>query len=329
MHKVVNICKRKIHVFNHLIVMNERSMIQCDHYDSEIHVGELPVRVLTNIILHRFENIYPDFEDDIKAEIAFNGFKVGIKYCTHRTNITECAGISPDRHIELYENFNQYLWCICYSLFVLYDKMVLNPNNYDPAIEDEHVQKAMNVFISGCSLLDAYETSQFFILPNPEKYNKDDKNYIEHTNEIYVDAMTFILLHEFAHQYYKHVEYDSNSEDSKKEEYDADEYAIDKMKPKFSLKGGGSFKFGIIAGISSLIIWDKSLSGGDKHPDNDERLKAAMNQLDLPEIHTLWGVGSLAFRLWAKKYDIEINLPPVVANHKELFDLILEEIKGN
>lgn len=311
--------------------MNDYFRIQCDHYDSEIHIGELPVRVLNNIILHRFENIHPDFKDDLISEIVYNGFNPVIKFNFNREKINESALITlnkltNDRQIQLYENFNQYLWCICYSLFVVFDTYVY-PSEYDPT--NEYFLKAINVFNSGCSLLETYETSQFFILPNPEKYNKDDKSYIEKANEIYVDAMTFILLHEFAHQHYKHVEYDSNSEDSKKEEYVADEYAIDYISTNFSSENGKSYKFGIVAFISSLIIRDNSLSGGTTHPDNDERLKAAMNQLDLSEIDNLLGVGGLAFRLWAMRYNKEINMPPIVANYKELFKLILEEVKDN
>lgn len=72
---------------------------------------------------------------------------------------------------------------------------------------------------------------------------------------------------------------------------------------------------------------DKSLSGGDTHPDTDERLKVAMEKLKLPELDNLWGIASLTFRLWAIKYNIEIKLPAVVDNYKQLFELTLDEVK--
>lgn len=308
-----------------------------DFYNPATHKGDLPVRVLPYNFLDWFENITPDFKDESKGEIDFNGFKAGIQYHIDRTKITECACINSSRQIELYENFNQYLWCICYSLFVLFDEGIQKPmlagqytGKFD--FENPFIRRGVDLFNNGFDLLHTYKDWQFFQLPNPEKYNEYEKYYIERTNGMFTAAMTFILLHEFAHQYLGHFDYCTTSDELKKDEYAADDFAIDKISYNFSSDRGATFKSGIVAGICSLIFRDKSLSGGDTHPDTDERLKVAMGKLQLKELDNLWGIASLTFRLWAIKYNIELELPPIVDSYKHLFELTLEkigEIKNN
>jgi hypothetical protein len=302
-----------------------------DFYNPTTHKGDLPVRVLPYNFLDWFETITPDFKEEAKGEIDFNGLKAGIAYHIDKSHITECACINGNRQIELYENFNQYLWCICYSLFVLFDESIQKPmlaGNYTGKFDfdNPYVRRAVDVFNNGFDLLTTYKDWQFFQLPNPEKCNEYDKFYIERTNGIFTAAMTFILLHKFAHQYHGHLEYDPTSEESKKDEYAADDYAIDKISYNFSSERGATFKFGIVAGICSLILLDKSLSGGETHPDTDNRLKVALEKIRLEELDNLWGVASLTFRLWASKYNIELDLPPIVDSYKHLFELTLEKV---
>ena len=306
-------------------------MEEFDFYNPAIHKGELPVRVLPYNFLDWFENITPNFKEEAKNEIDFNGLKAGISYHINRSHIIECACINADRRIELYENFNQYLWCICYSLIVLFDESMQKPmlakkNTGKFDFENPKVSKAIDVFNNGFDLLITYKDLQFFKLPNPEKYNEYDKFYIERTNGVYTAAMTFILLHEFAHNYYGHLDYQT-SKDSKKDEFNADAYAIKKISHNFSSERGATYKFGIVAGISSLIILDKSLSGSDTHPDTDERLKVALEKMLLDDFDNLWGVASLTYILWSLKYNIELNLPLIIDSYKDLFELILEKIE--
>jgi len=314
-------------------MIKEEKMIQYDFYNPMTHKGDLPVRVLKFNFLDWFKNITPDFKEDVKTEIYYNGFKAGIQYHTNRTKITEIAHINSSKQIELYENFNQYLWCICYSLVVVFDESIQKPiiekkytGKFD--LENPFVKQAIAVLNNGFDLLQTYKDWQFSQLPNPEKYNEYDKYYIEKTNGIYTAAMTFILLHEFGHQYYEHLTYyPENAEEFKTEEYKADEYAIDKISQNFSSERGITFKCGIIAGISSLILLDESLSGGDTHPDTDERLKKAIEKIKLEDIDNLWGIASLTFRFWAIKYNVEIEYPQTVESYKELFTITLDKIK--
>src|SRR5690606_10847679 len=111
----------------------------------------------------------------------------------------------------LFENYNQFLWACAYSFLVIFDEGVQKPtlagtfmgNFLDTS--NPYINKALELFRAGLSLFESYREEVFYRLPNPEKYNDYDKFYIERASGIYTAAMTFILLHEFGHQYYGHV----------------------------------------------------------------------------------------------------------------------------
>jgi hypothetical protein len=303
-----------------------------DFYNPKIHKGNLPVRVLPYNFIDWFENVTPNFKEETKAEIDYNGLKAGLIYHINNSPITEIACINGDRKIELNENYNQYLWSICYALFIIFDESIHKPitagtytGNLD--LSNPYVKKANDLFNSAMGLLKLYQDKVFFSLPNPEKYNNTDQYYIERTNGIYSAAMTFILLHEFGHQFYGHLDYSPTNDESKKDEYLADDFAIDKISYNFNSTKGTTFKFGIIATLCSFIFLDNSLSGGDSHPDIDARLTNAMEKLELDELDNMWGFASLAFRIWANHYKIELDLPLEVDNYKQLYYLTITEVR--
>ncbi len=307
-------------------------MKQFDFYNPLTHKGFLPIRVLAYNALDWFENISIDFKTEILEEIKYSGLQPGIEYRIETTPIHTSAEITPENKIILYENFNQFLWCLCYSLITLFDESIHKPTlqgKYDGKfnLENPYVRRSIDVFNNGFSLFKAYRETVFFSLPNPEKYNEFDKFYIEKANGVYTAAMAFFLLHEFGHQYYKHPEYipESNVQ-SKNEELSADEYAFDKMKSQFNEEKGYTNKCGIISGLTSLIFFDKTLSGGANHPDPDSRIKKLIEGMELNELDNLWGIASLSFRLWAIQYNINWELPKKVQNYKELFYISLNKV---
>ncbi len=305
-----------------------------DFYNPTTHKGNLPVRVLPYNFIDWFENVTPDFKDETKAEIDYNGLKAGLIYHISNGPISDIPSLNGDRRIELNENYNQYLWSICYALSVLFEEIIHKPKTagtYTGKLDlsNPFVKKATDLFKCGMGLLREYQEEEFFALPNPEKYIETDQYYVERTNGIYTAAMTFILLHEFGHQFYGHLDYIPTSAESKKEEFIADEFAIDKIAYNFKSEKGTSYKFGIIATLSSFMLIDDSLSGGDTHPDIDDRLTAAMEKLDLGELDEMWCVASLACRLWASHYKIVLDLPQTVNNYRQLYYLTIAEMRNS
>jgi hypothetical protein len=303
-------------------------------YNPTTHKGNLPVRVLPYNFIDWFENVTPDFRDETKAEIDYNGLKAGLIYDIGIGPVSKIPCLNDNRQIELDETYNQYLWSICYALSVLFEETVIKPKaagTYTGKLDlsNPFVRKATDLFKCGMGLLRKYQREEFFALPNPEKYIETDQYYIERTNGIYTAAMTFILLHEFGHQFYKHLDYTPTSAESKKEEFIADEFAIDKIAYNFKSEKGTSYKFGIIAALCSFMFIDDSLSGGDSHPDIDDRLTVAMEKLDLGEFDDMWCVASLACRLWASHYEIVLDLPEEVDNYRQFYYLTMEEMRDS
>lgn len=306
-------------------------MTKITHYKAGVHRGYLPVRVLPYNFAEWFFNISPDFKDEFNFEVISNNLQDKLSINIQKSKITDFAYVDKINGIVVYENFNQYLWCICYSIFVIFDEGIQKPSingSFNGIIDMTNIltKRAFDLFSHSFSLFDNFNSDNFYTLPNPEVYDEKEQYYVERANGIYSAAMVFVLLHEFGHQYYGHNTYYPNNEQSKDEEYLADDFAYDKMAEHFYLTEGTTYKFGIIAAIGSLILSDNSAKGGDRHPDPDQRLLRQIEKMKLDEINNLWGVSSVLLYLWEKKYSKKVSDSYVFDNYKEMFYHILCKI---
>lgn len=304
-----------------------------DFYNALIHQGYLPVRVLGYNYVDWFLNVTPEFKNEFEYEVNSNDLKKSIKYNIIRKPIVDIAHINDKHEIEIFENYCQFLWSCSYSFFVIFDEGVHKPtlnktftgNFLD--VSNNYINTAVEHFRSGFSLFKSYREDIFYRLPNPEKYDDNNKFYIERTSGIYTAAMTFILLHEFAHQYYGHVITPADDEQSKKDEYLADEYAFDQMSTHFENEDGQTYKCGILVGLCSLTFIDGSLRGGNRHPDPDDRILNLIEKMNLNELDNLWCVATIALNLWAIEFKKELKYAKQVENYKELFHETFEQLK--
>lgn len=310
------------------------------------HSGLQPVRVLEHNIIYVFENTYQDFIDELKKAIIEKGLKPGIThYCLEKPiqysteNFTsQTPFVGRDKKIVLHETFLSFLWIYCYTVIVVFDEAIQKPmlnKTYNPTNPiPEIVKEALTLFNYGISLINKF-TKWDKKMPNPEEYESDKGFYIERANSAFLYALDFILCHELAHVNLGHVDQDIEAEKSntyipssqiKQDEYAADKYAIDLL-----LKGRENpvfkktIEFGLIAGFSSLLFLSSRLTS-KTHPDVDERIKIGLESLHLEPTDNLWGIASLALKLWTDKNSISLSLPAATENYKELFYLTLEEL---
>ncbi|MCE9612932.1 MAG: hypothetical protein K8T26_01560 [Lentisphaerae bacterium] len=295
-----------------------------NHFKPGKHKGVLPVRVLQHNIIDWFEQSYPDFLADAKHEIQSGGLKQGIQYHEEQAPIVHTAGIDPSKAIHLYEPFIQFVWCNCYAMVVGFEEGILTPMNNGTykgvmAFTDE-VKGALQVFRYGLSLTKRYQPMSLS-LPNPEQYHDDLRPRIENANGVCVAALNFILLHEFGHQYYGHLDArPSSPAESKRREHDCDEFACEKLQAQFGSHKGRTLKLGAICGSASIVLLDDSLSGGQEHPDPDERLSNVLGWLCLDSTDSYWGIASFMYRLWSIHYEKPYTLPPVVDDFQAMFN---------
>jgi hypothetical protein len=214
---------------------------------------------------------------------------------------------------------------------VVFDETIQKPHmrgNYTGKIDasNPYVREALALFDYGLSLRNAYSDWDRS-LPNPEEFACKNAYYVERTNGIFVSAMNFILYHEVAHNYYGHFTYTPpTSAQSKKEEFDADNFALDYILSCGDKKIQQTLKYGTVVALCSILLLDSQLNGGYYHPDSDDRIKNALEKLDLKDLDLQWGIASLAFRLWGNHFGITYSLPPTHMNYKELFYQTLAEV---
>lgn len=299
-----------------------------DTYNSESHIGELPVRVLQYNYLDSFITITPDFIEAFEGEI-FNNLSGTLAYKVDKEKITCAAKIreyKSEQKIFIYERYNQFLWNICYSSIVTCEEVVNKKCK-----KNKFIDEAAELFQYSMDLLSKYRDWDDYSLPNPEKYNENRKNYIEACNNVFIEAMVFILLHEFAHQFYGHNDDDYCTSDTnklKKMELYADDYAYDKMSTRFGTNLQTTSQMGIAIALASLILLDESLKGGPEHPDPDYRLKRIIEKMNLDQRDGIWFIASLPFILWSYYYKVDIGMPLPGQDAKIFFYTLLEKIKS-
>ena len=310
-------------------------------YISGVHYGTQPIRVLNENIIYWFENVEKDFLETLKNEVNYHALQNGIGYINNETKVNEIAYVDESKKIWIQETFLSYLWSISYGLVVMYDEVIIRPrieNGYIQTLVDiQRVKEAQKLFDYGLSLLKSFSTWDKDNLPNPEYYDTNDNEYIEKVNSVYLSAVNFVLIHEFAHVILGHIEQDielaakgefTNREEIKKDEYSADNYSFQTLIDGADyLANQSTIRMGIFAGLFSLLFLSSSLDGDD-HPDSDERIKIILEKLNLEETDNLWGIASLALKLWSSHYKIDLKLPDVVETNKDLFYLILERLSS-
>ncbi len=296
--------------------------------------GIYPVRALRDNILHSLEKLSPELFGLMVDEIKYNGLKNGISYNISTKPISDIAHITGDRKIEMFENYNAFLWCMSYALIVLFDESIQRPTldgTYTGIVDRSNplVKKALALFEYGMSLRIKY-SSWPSTLPNPEKYSEEDKFYVEKANGVFVCAITVVLCHEVAHQFLGHLDYSPATKDEYlKDEQNADNFALDFVNKNFEAPIYQTLRAGAVVAFSSLLFLNKSLDGGDYHPDQDFRLENIMNRLNLNDIDNLWGIASLSFKLWSVYYNKPYPLSSAFENYRDLFAHTLDSIRTN
>ncbi len=316
---------------NYLIIIMSNEAYEIDQYNADNHMGKLPVRVLSFTYVEWFLKIYPSFIEEFETEVQLFALKDYITYTIDEKKIESVAELTPNKNITIFETYNQFLWNINYSLIVVYDegfhKPSINKTFQGNIIPNNLIDEAITLFFYAMSLISEYSKWPNYNLPNPEKYSHKRKQYIENCNGSFVASMTFILLHEFAHQYYGHIDsYPKSNNESKQLELDADDFAFDYMSKQFAGPKGKTMQLGIITGLASLVLLDSSLRGGSEHPDPDFRLKRMIEKMELSDIDNIWGIASFAFILWGKYYSKVISLPKILEDSKTLFYKIIDKM---
>ena len=276
-------------------------------------MGSYPIYNLYPMVGRIFELICG--REELKHSIGENGLHKTIKVAIrknkevipiaeiHRIYIAESN--THKNQIVVYDYFCQFLWSLCYLVKISVEQSIIRANiDPDTPIDGELYNNAIEVFEAGLGLFSNPESSYKF--PDVKQFR--DKNIAE-TNFIYSRALCFIMFHEYAHNDLHNIDQIGNKE----EEYEADFYAMYKILSSVDedtpIKDRLLTYVGCILGIGSLFFIDKTLKGGEYHPDTDERLDYVLHkageyfncQEDIEFCYT-WAVA--IFKTWIYFYDI-------------------------
>ncbi len=296
-------------------------------------IGNLPVRALKSCCEEWFANISKSLIEDVLNTIKYDNLNPIIDYNCDKNRILDIGDIKNDQ-IRLFENYNQFLWCTAYHLLVIFDNCIQKPMiektyigkfSYDTKEE----QIACAIFLAGRKLLTGYVQDVFYKLPNCEQVCEDFSDTIGNTNGIFVAGISFIVAHEFAHKYLGHTDEIMNNENSVELELAADDFAIACIKNTFDREDGFNYKLGIITVLSSFLLMGKdSLIGGESHPDWDERMKNAIEKLEIIKGDALWGIAGFPMVMWMNNFKEfgDDKWPDGFDTHDEAFCFYLSQI---
>jgi len=310
-----------------------------NHYNPEIHQGTQPVRVIHHMLLFMFQNTHSNFIFELSEQVNNKKVDNELNLIIGEDAIISSKKNTPritstDRKIEIHETFLSYLWCITYSIYVLYLETIDFPrinkkdgkNTYP--INEENINKARELFDYGKSLIISYSVWNKENLPNPEIYFAEKRDYIEQTNCYYTEAVKFILCHEYTHAKLHIDQLSSNLNNSHFLEFEkeADNNAIDMLlQGKFRINSH-AIEIGIIIGLLSMFYFAPSTKG-TKHPNSEDRLSNALERLNVEEDNHVWGIACLGLKLWAVQFNLSFDWGSNFSSYKELYYEIINQIK--
>jgi len=311
---------------------------------STLHAGTQPIRVLQYNITYHFETTNPEFIELTKQTIARQGLQAGMAYHINDFPIDyvvdghkQTPFVDANKKIHIHETFLSYVWCGAYSLFVLYDEAVAKPSQNQFAgkkikeIDGALIDQTQELFNYAISLIKVFSSWDKTYFPNPEIYEDKNEFFIERANGVFVHAVNFILCHEFAHVEKEHFEQHKNLLNTNGHilqfEKEADKRAIELVMRGATDETRVTVNLGILVGLCCLLFFRRETTGGETHPDTDDRINGFLTELNLDPSDRMWGIAALAFKLWDNQFSKNFHWPKHVQDFKELYEYIREQVK--
>jgi len=278
---------------------------------TENHVGLQPISVLKHNLIARLEERSEELIRLLQIESKLGN---NIQYVSYNLPLVDrqTPYINDKGTIHIHETFLSYLWIISFTMFVLYEEGVAIPDQIKRGYKTHKNQDRalMNLteelFDYAKSLVKNFSKWDINYFPNPEFYDRDTDEgfYIERNNDLYVEAMNFILFHEIAHAELEHINkkisQNLSNESLKILELEADSRAINLLLENY--KSLNATHLAIIIGLASIIFSGKSLVGGGEHPDIDKRIENALEIIQPTDDSPVWAFLVLFLKLWDKQF---------------------------
>jgi len=238
--------------------------------------------------------------------------------------------------INLHETYLSYVWIVCYYFFVLHEEGLAIPDCIKRNLptpkphNPELIPQARELFDYGKSLVKISSSWDKNYFPNPEYFDEqtDEGYYILRTNDLYVEAINFVLYHEIAHAEFEHIKKitiaNLSNEERKLLELEADTRAIELILS--TGRNRNVSELAIIVALASMLFFSNSLDGGKTHPNIDTRLENAIRIFNPLDDSSIWPFLALFFNGWGEQFSLGLKNKPIYNTYKELFYDLLSQI---
>ncbi|WP_111309938.1 phage exclusion protein Lit family protein [Confluentibacter sediminis] len=282
--------------------------------------GDQPIRVFYNLIESYFIGIKEALTNLRPNDNVLS--KVRLEYLTE--NIRVIGPSTNGLKITLHDSFLSFLWTNIYSI------IVTTPSGGKEVTLDENKQ-ARELRKYGISLKQQYSAWDKETMPNPELHPKDPKRLIGVSNAVFLSAVQFILLHEFAHVFLGHPFVplkERTSENLRKMEVDADNFAIMWAMDSSSPDNKFTDNIAWIAALNSLSYTPNKFSDTKIHPAPEDRIILCLERLNLKEDDYLWSYALWSIMEWQTNFEL-FHIPKykVGDNFKKHFYDMIKELK--
>jgi Zn-dependent peptidase ImmA (M78 family) len=300
-----------------------------------------PISKLNNNIIHAFENVNSTSLDLIKKSVsdANTSGVISIEVDYQKTR-TPKGGLET-RNIILHETYLSHLWSYIYSMFVIFEEGYQKPLtkhtfsgeiNYD----SELLIRAKKLYDWSIGLTTKYRDWDLK-LPNPMTNGNNDleNDYILKTNNIYQNAVAFLLYHEFSHLTQGHDNFNFNHKVSAVDyivlENEADQFAYNMLiNQHMDIHEKTLMSMSIILVLTSSLFLTNSKFGISQpyHPDLDSRIINFLQNLNYKKNSKnefyFYSFSSIAMILFFVKYDILYTEETEFESVHEQFEYLLK-----
>lgn len=270
----------------------------CNNFTNGIdnQPGDQPIRVFYNLIESDFVGIKNALIKLRANDSILN--KVRLEYLTE--NIKVIGPSTNGQKITLHDTFLSFLWANIYGI------IVTAPFGGKEVTLDEN-KKARELRKYSISLMEQYSAWNKETMPNPELHAKDPKRLIGVSNAIFISAVRFILLHEFAHIFLGHPFVPLNqrtSENLMKMEADADNVALMWAIDSSSSSDKFTDNLALITALNSLSYTPNKFSDTTTHPAPEDRIVNCIERLNLKDNDFLWGYATYSIMEWQTNFEL-------------------------
>jgi hypothetical protein len=272
--------------------------------NQEEHPGYQPIRVLRHNIELSFIKYNPIFEKEFPYLNTKGYLTKNIDYSINKLPIFyEDQSQLPyiqNGTIHLHEIFLAYLWSTCFAIHTPFYKTIHEKINFEKDIFlanecYEQMRFAQNIKTT-YQLLDIHNRL------NPELVEVSYMDIIGITNAMYVNALNFILSHEFAHAKYRL--FAGTKEDEEKADYEATQLLLNGSKDSNDF---GNKAIAGLLGLGADMLLRKCIQSRE-HPDTDKRIFDYIENLGITdEINEVWALACVIYAYWDNENDNNLD----------------------